>query len=82
MKTETQIAKGNVDLLKNHKGTAKRLAERILYEQKTTWKRWLEFLDLEIKNTFDIKNQFFKVDIDRKITDLKNAIKTYEDAGI
>jgi len=71
MKTETQVAKVNVE---NKKATGYGLA--FCMEHKTTCKRWLEFLEsLEIlTGSWDMKN--------KKIIDLKNAIKVYGENGI
>ncbi len=82
--TETQIAEENIRNIKKLELPEMNQANisGMIIEHKASCQRFLEFLELEIKNIFDIKNQFFKADIDRKINDLKQAIKLYEDNGI
>lgn len=71
MKTETQIAKVNVE---NKKATGYGLA--FCMEHKQTCQRWLEFLCCLYAGT---DNKFI---IERKVTDLKQAIKVYDENGI
>ena len=85
MKTEHEIAKENIGVYNKVRDLELSISHSkwvICNSHKQTCQRFLDFLNLEIENTYDIKNQFFKVDLDRKITDLKNAIKEYDDNGI
>ena len=91
MTKETKIAKENVENYNNYKDgkVEKDVLKNILIEHKQTCQRWLEFLESYVKNlkredTF-VEIQFpyyFIEEIDEQIEDLKQAIKTYEDAGI
>ena len=92
MKTETQIAEDNV---RNNDNKDLPLNVRMMKnvqckEHKATCQRWLEFLEndddgLEYyyeKFNFPEDNVSLKRIIENKITDLKQAIKLYNEAGI
>ena len=84
-KTETQIAQENVKYLK-----LEREQNRLPYykpkseEHKATCQRFLEFLEElrdEIRGVASDEGLLLSL-VNEKITDLKQAIKLYEDAGI
>ncbi len=82
MKTETKIAEERIDEIKLFEKDGKRdvegRAEAIGIKQ--SCQRFLEFL-LFLDNNYDVPHVILQ-DIKRKITDLKNAIKKYDEAGI
>ena len=77
MKTETQIAQKNIRIYISSKKTP--LLFEWIFSHKATCQRFLEFLeDLGSEDTFYRRN----VKKLKKITDLKQAIKLYNGAGI
>ncbi len=89
MKTETQIAKGHILIWKGTKKESEIAHESVKYslrQHKATCQRFLEFLEEEMKRGETI-NELSEAyistgELEEKITDLKQAIKLYEDAGI
>ena len=89
MKTETQTTKANVKYYKEYRGTG---FEKIwlvkCQEHKSSCQRFLEFLEAEYdaldKMSLDTFSVLYKIRkrIFDKITDLKQAIKLYNEAGI
>ncbi len=79
MKTETQIAEENIELFKYCEMGEAKYYRMILNEHKASCQRFLEFLEymVQIKMGKRILGKFKE-----KITDLKNAIKKYDEAGI
>jgi hypothetical protein len=82
MKTEHEIAKENI---KNWKRGSKWISSPArCNEHKQTCQRWLEFLE-KLKWTIGnkgINDENSQDKVRKKITDLKQTIKEYEDNGI
>ena len=76
MKTETKIAKRNMKLLPRD------TYEIICKEHLASCQRFLEFLEMIDKKFFVVDNPKLAEDIIIKIKDIKQAIKTYKEAGI
>lgn len=79
METETQIAKIYLEDLEKYKKPDGRwhLINRTCYEHKRACQRFLEFLE-----GVNFDETSYEDKGENKITDLKNAIKVYEDAGL
>lgn len=91
MKSETKIAEENIENRKRQKGRndwlgGKTMDLEIIGEcksHKASCQRFLEFLEETKKNNIAIvDNEDDETHIEEKITDLKNAIKKYVEAGI
>ena len=83
MKTETQIAKRNLQRDEETNGEYGGECE----EHKASCQRFLEFLEEEMKKWETIQELQKKVyistgELEEKITDLKQAIKLYGEVGI
>ena len=70
-KTETQIAEENIKLDDG----------LVCAKHKATCQRWLEFLEKKLPN-IDRASPTGQLLMDLQITDLKQAIKLYNEAGI
>ena len=87
---ETKTAKENVELQSKFMESLRMkeifISLNICNEHKQTCQRWLEFLEDETNYLWTISNKEIcelKEDkISKKITDLKQAIKLYEENGI
>ena len=86
MKTETQIAEENIKNIKKEELPEMNQANisGMIIEHKASCQRFLKFLEHQYKcgegaGTHDF---YFMHDFKDKITDLKQAIKLYEDNGI
>ena len=79
MKTETQIAEENIKVWKER--IDKRTMEMACREHKASCQRFLEFLEETFGKDLDIEEEFDTI-IHKKIQDLKQAIKLYNEAGI
>jgi len=77
MNKETKIAKKNIKWIKSGDlmGRPNILNVEKAKEHKQTCQRWLGFLE-------EINIQREQEELEEKITDLKQTIKLYEDAGI
>jgi len=90
MKTETEISKRAVEELnkarKNADGDLIVVLERNMKIHEATCQRFLEFLEEILNKGFwrkdDAPSFRRKFHIEKKIQDLKTAIKLYEEAGI
>ena len=88
MKTETQIAEIYIEDLKKYKKPEVRwhIVNRTCHEHKSSCERFLEFLVKFIFHDFypqgNGMNRAKDIDFHNKITDLKQAIKLYNEAGI
>ncbi len=80
MKSETQIAQKNIRIYISSKKTP--LLFEWIFSHKATCQRFLEFLEELWKRGEDFLDEPEYSDVKNKITDLKQAIKSYEDAGI
>ncbi len=91
MKSERDIAKENVELFNQRLVSQRALSTSVTHKQ--TCQKWLEFLE-DIPNSINGLNDFVEFrnarecgrdlikHIKKKIQDLKQAIKLYDDAGI
>lgn len=86
MKTETQIAKSLLEEMKKAKVKEKLIWKSKLFTLKLLCQRFLKFVkDLKVVEgtTFDKKEKrIFEQITAKKIVDLKQAIKLYNEAGI
>ena len=98
MKTETIIVEENIKLLKQRMQTFETNARRkgLCISHKASCQRFLEFLEKDVKSIdAEIKiakkhkaelsirvYELWKMRNNQKITDLKNAIKKYDEVGI
>lgn len=79
MKTELQIAKENVEYYKS--GVNNSWGLYVCQQDKEKDQRFLEFLE-EMSSWHEKFSIPYMHNMEIKITDLKNAIKEYEDNGI
>ena len=76
MATEIKIAKENVETY-NLITDIHKVRDGFCLQHKQTCQRWLEFEEKVLSNL-----SYGDIRIEKKIKDLKQAIKIYEDAGI
>ena len=83
MKTETQIAEIYIEDLKKYKKPEVRwhIVNRTCHEHKSSCERFLEFLK-DKENCSNQSCSYCLREIREKITDLRQAIKLYNEAGI
>jgi len=86
MKTETQIAQENIEdvrrVLKQLLSTSELHYKGLCFFHKASCQRFLEFLTDTMIINIDMCPKDNEEYIKNKITDLKQAIKLYEDDGI
>lgn len=89
MKTETKIAEENIKLLKQRMQTLETNARRsgLCISHKASCQRESEFLEYEIMKNSHMTNICSRCDntfdkVKGRQTDLQNAIKKYDEAGI
>lgn len=83
MKTETQITEENINWFKSEDNKEGRMQiKNITKEHKASCQRFLEFLDSLNLEIYLHETNTKKEDYRKKITDLKQAIKLYKDAGM
>ncbi len=88
MKTETKIAEENIRIILEIKDIdwvedSLKILRKLSKEHKASCQRFLEFLEdlIEWADKNNMANDFYQ-DLTLKITDLKNAIKKYDEVGI
>jgi len=85
---ETKIAEKNVERMNEHKGIEPELYTRNIiqcFAHKQTCQRWLEFLEElneQLQRIWKVIDALEGDETTEKITDLKQAIKIYEENGI
>lgn len=87
MKKEIQIAKENIEMFKDNNWKSELLAKRVLIEHKQSCERFLEFLESWEVEKHILGRGEKQINslwewLNKKISDLKQAIKLYENNGI